>query len=128
VTGEKRLAMPTEDHPLDYLDFEGTIPKGQYGGGTVMVWDIGTYELMEGNYYKGYLHFYLSGRKLKGEWQLIRSNREGDRQMWFLGKVRPSMRLVSKQRDDESALTRRTIEQIRTADDAVWNSKRSPAA
>jgi hypothetical protein len=70
----------------------------------------------------------LSGRKLKGEWQLIRSNREGDRQMWFFGKVRPSMRLVSKQRDDESALTRRTIEQIRTADDAVWNSKRSPAA
>ncbi len=128
TTGEKRLAMPTEDHPLDYLDFEGTIPKGQYGGGTVMVWDIGTYELMEGNYYKGYLHFYLSGRKLKGEWQLIRSNREGDRQMWFLGKVRPSMRPVSKKRDDESALTRRTMEQIRTAGDAVWNSNRSPAA
>jgi DNA ligase D-like protein (predicted 3'-phosphoesterase) len=49
---ERRLAMPTEDHPIAYLDFEGIIPKGQYGGGTVMVWDIGTYELIEGNYYK----------------------------------------------------------------------------
>jgi bifunctional non-homologous end joining protein LigD len=50
--------MATEDHPLEYLDFEGTIPKGQYSGGTVMVWDIGTYELMEGNYYKGNLQLY----------------------------------------------------------------------
>src|SRR2546425_9670992 len=46
---EKRLAMATEDHPIAYLDFEGTIPKGQYGGGTVMVWDIGTYELIDGD-------------------------------------------------------------------------------
>jgi bifunctional non-homologous end joining protein LigD len=126
--GEKRLAMPTEDHPLDYLDFEGVIPKGQYGGGTVMVWDIGTYELMEGNYYKGYLHFYLSGRKLKGEWQLIRGGRQGNREMWFLGKIQPSMRPLSRKKDDESALSRRTMEQIRLAGAAVWRSNRSPAA
>ena len=50
---EKRLAMATEDHPIEYLEFEGTIPKGQYGGGTVMVWDIGTYEIVDGDYYKG---------------------------------------------------------------------------
>ena len=64
---DKRLAVEVEDHPLDYGDFEGTIPKGQYGGGTVMVWDIGTYELIEGNYYKGRLHLHLEGTKLKGE-------------------------------------------------------------
>src|SRR5215467_7288785 len=101
--------MATEDHPLDYLEFEGVIPNGQYGGGTVMVWDIGTYELMEGNYYKGYLHFYLSGRKLKGEWQLIRGGRRGARQIWFLGKLQPSMRPLSRKKDDESALSRRTM-------------------
>ena len=93
-----------------------------------MVWDIGTYELMEGNYYKGYLHFYLSGSKLKGEWQLIRSKREGDLgRCGSSARFSPSMRPVSKKRDDESALTHRTMEQIRTAGDAVWNSNRSPA-
>ncbi|HEY2383832.1 MAG TPA: non-homologous end-joining DNA ligase [Terriglobia bacterium] len=111
---EKRLAMPTEDHPLEYLDFEGVIPKGQYGGGTVMVWDIGTYELVEGDYDTGYLHFYLSGRKLKGEWQLIRGRRQGNRQMWFLGKVAKSMRPLSKKKDDESALSGRTMDEIRS--------------
>jgi bifunctional non-homologous end joining protein LigD len=127
--GEKRLAMPTEDHPVEYLDFEGIIPKGQYGGGTVMVWDIGTYELMEGDYYKGYLHFFLSGRKLKGEWQLIRGrSQQGDRQIWFLGKISSSMRPLSKKKDDESALSGRTMEQIGAAGDAVWKSSRSPAA
>src|SRR5688572_3348952 len=59
--GERRSAFVTEDHPIEYLDFEGTIPDGQYGGGTVMVWDIGTYEVVEGNYYKGSLHLSLKG-------------------------------------------------------------------
>jgi bifunctional non-homologous end joining protein LigD len=64
---QNRLAMATEDHPIEYLDFEGTIPHSQYGGGTVMVWDIGTYEVIEGNYYKGRLRIHLNGKKLKGE-------------------------------------------------------------
>jgi bifunctional non-homologous end joining protein LigD len=127
--GEKRLAMPTEDHPISYLDFEGTIPKGQYGGGTVMVWDIGTYELMEGNYYKGYLHFFLSGKKLKGEWQLIRGRTpDGSRQVWYLGKITSSMRPISKKKDDESAITGRSMEEIRTAADSVWQSNRVNAS
>jgi bifunctional non-homologous end joining protein LigD len=114
--GEKRLAMPTEDHPMSYLDFEGTIPKGQYGGGTVMVWDIGTYELIEGSLKRGYLHFHLSGKKLKGEWQLIRGSIGGDRrQAWFLGKVTASMRPPSRKKDDQSTITGRTMEQIRAS-------------
>jgi len=125
---ERRLAMPTEDHPLDYLQFEGIIPKGQYGGGTVMVWDIGTYELIEGNYYKGFLRFHLSGTKLKGEWTMSRSvdakDERDTRDKWHLIKTDKSTRAISKARDDESALTKRTMVQITSAADAVWQSNR----
>jgi bifunctional non-homologous end joining protein LigD len=112
---EKRLAMPTEDHPMGYLDFEGTIPKGQYGGGTVMVWDIGTYELLEGEYAKGYLRIQLNGRKLKGEWQLMRWRRQGERDKWLIAKVGGSMRALSKKRDDSSATSGRTMKEIAEA-------------
>jgi bifunctional non-homologous end joining protein LigD len=125
---DKRLAMPTEDHPMDYLEFEGTIPKGQYGGGTVMVWDIGTYELIEGDYFKGFLHFRLNGHKLKGEWQLRRWRREGERDKWLLAKTGGSMRALSKKRDDSSAVTGRTMQQIAEAGDATWESDRSRKA
>src|ERR1043165_6320483 len=125
---ERRLAMPTEDHPIDYLDFEGVIPKGQYGGGTVMVWDIGTYDLIAGNYYKGYLRFYLNGSKLKGEWTLERfaaAKDESDRRdKWRLIKTAHNTRVLSKKRDDESALTQRTMGEIAAAADAVWQSNR----
>jgi bifunctional non-homologous end joining protein LigD len=125
---ERRLAMPTEDHPLDYLQFEGIIPKGQYGGGTVMVWDIGTYELIEGNYHKGYLRFHLNGTKLKGEWSMSRSADRKDerdtRDRWQLVKTAKSTRAISKARDDESALTKRTMAQIAASADAVWQSNR----
>ena len=125
---ERRLAMPTEDHPIDYLDFEGVIPKGQYGGGTVMVWDIGTYELIEGNYYKGFLRFYLNGAKLKGEWALNRfapgSEERDHRDKWQLIKTDHSTRVISQQRDDQSALTKRTMAEIAAARDAVWQSNR----
>src|SRR5688572_6182926 len=73
--GEKRLAVQVEDHPVSYIDFEGTIPKGQYGGGTVMVWDRGTFEPLSKSPAKelasGKLHFVLQGKKLCGEWYLV---------------------------------------------------------
>ena len=125
VENEKRLAMPTEDHPLAYLDFEGIIPKGQYGGGTVMVWDIGTYELLEGNYYKGFLQFHLNGRKLKGEWILVRNSGGGERPQWYWIKSAPGMRTISQKRDDTSALSGRSMAAISSAADAVWQSNRA---
>lgn len=126
---ERRLAMPTEDHPIEYLDFEGIIPKGQYGGGTVMVWDIGTYDLIEGNYYKGMLRFYLNGAKLKGEWTIKRfangKDEHDTRDKWHLIKTDRNTRVVSTKRDDESALTKRSMKQIALAADARWNSNRA---
>jgi len=122
---ERRLAMATEDHPIEYLEFEGIIPKGQYGGGTVMVWDIGTYELIEGNYYRGFLRFYLKGAKLKGEWTMKRIvDGKDERDKWQLIKSDQNTRAVSKKRDDESALTKRTMTEIASAADAVWQSNR----
>ena len=72
----KRLAVAVEDHPVDYADFEGIIPEGEYGGGTVMVWDRGTYRLDKGTdiatgFRRGELSFTLQGRKLKGGWSLV---------------------------------------------------------
>ena len=88
VRAEKRLAMWVEDHPLNYARFEGIIAPGNYGAGTVMVWDIGTYEVMDGNFHQGKLHLLLHGKKLKGEWILVRARRSGDeeKQPWFLIK------------------------------------------
>ena len=91
VPGEKRLAVHVEDHPLDYGGFEGTIPKGEYGGGTVMLWDRGTWEA-EGDprkeYGKGRLTFTLTGEKLHGRWHLVRMrSRPGERnEQWLLIK------------------------------------------
>lgn len=92
VKGEKRLAVHVEDHPLDYGDFEGTIPEGQYGGGTVLLWDRGTWE-PEGDphesYEKGRLTFQLDGEKLHGTWHLVRmAKRPRERQeSWLLIKA-----------------------------------------
>lgn len=89
----KRLAVRTEDHPMSYADFEGTIPKGEYGGGTVMLWDRGTWAPVEGKSWKdidkGHLHFTLDGERMKGEWILIRLKpRPGEkRENWLLRKV-----------------------------------------
>lgn len=121
---EKRLAMATEDHPIEYLDFEGTIPKGQYGGGTVMVWDIGTYELIEGNYYQGKLEFYLSGRKLEGEWTLVRDSAKGEN-AWLLLKTGSAVKPVPPKKENVSAKTGRTMEEIAEANDAQWQSNRT---
>jgi len=125
---ERRLAMPTEDHPIEYLDFEGIIPKGQYGGGTVMVWGLGTYEVIEGNYYKGFLRFHLNGAKLKGEWTMTRfavsKDQSDNRDKWHLIKTGHNTRVISKARDDQSVITKRTMAQIASAGDAVWQSNR----
>jgi bifunctional non-homologous end joining protein LigD len=90
---EKRLAVRTEDHPLSYATFEGTIPKGQYGGGTVMLWDRGTWSPIKGksakDLEKGHLHFVLDGERMKGEWLLIRLKPRGKEkgENWLLRKI-----------------------------------------
>ncbi len=124
---ERRLAMATEDHPLAYLEFEGVIPEGEYGGGTVMVWDIGTYELIEGNYYKGNLRFFLDGKKLKGEWELIRDRKSAGGKNWFLVKMGASIRPLSAKRANSSALSGRTMEKIASDRSAQWHSNRTSA-
>src|SRR5687768_16376200 len=90
--GVKRLAMQVEDHPVEYGGFEGTIPKGEYGGGTVMIWDHGSWE-PEGDpreaYRKGRLTFTIKGQKLRGRWHLVRTrgrDSRGSKQAWLLFK------------------------------------------
>lgn len=91
----KRLAMEVEDHPIEYNTFEGTIPQGEYGGGTVMLWDRGTYEAENGGgvdalregYARGDLKFVLRGERLQGAWVLVRMKRAG-RPQWLLIKHR----------------------------------------
>lgn len=91
---DKRLAVRTEDHPLDYARFEGTIPKGQYGGGTVMLWDNGIWESIPGKdprktLAEGHLHFLLHGRRMKGEWVMFRLKPRGKEkgENWLLRKL-----------------------------------------
>ncbi len=90
---EKRLAVRTEDHPLSYATFEGTIPAGEYGGGTVMLWDRGTWAPIAGksakDLEKGHLHFVLDGERMKGEWLLIRLKPRGKErnENWLLRKI-----------------------------------------
>jgi bifunctional non-homologous end joining protein LigD len=121
--GEKRLAVHVEDHPVSYIDFEGTIPKGQYGGGTVMVWDKGNFstnvkspahELESGK-----LHFTLAGKKLHGDWHLVQLR--GSNQ-WLLIKGGENMKPVSQKSDDTSALSGKTMKQL-SANGAIWKSK-----
>src|SRR5467141_3487704 len=86
---DKRLAVRTEDHPLSYGTFEGTIPKGHYGGGTVMLWDEGTWEPKgdpRAGLKKGHLSFELHGERLKGGWDLVRTRGDGKRENWLLIK------------------------------------------
>ncbi|MGA9140436.1 MAG: DNA polymerase ligase N-terminal domain-containing protein [Methanocella sp.] len=126
-----RLAMLTEDHPIDYAQFEGVIPKGNYGAGTVMVWDIGTYrniraekpdrpEDMEQSFREGKIEVWLDGKKLKGGYALIRTKSMGgvddDGRKWLLVKMKDEY--AGKPADPEksepdSALTGRSLEQIR---------------
>jgi len=115
-------------HPIEYLQFEGIIPRGEYGGGTVMVWDIGTYEVLEGNYWKGLITIFLFGKKLKGEWTLQRTDSDGGKTKWLLRKINGSAKPISAKRHDISALTGRTMESIADEKSAIWNSNRSEDA
>ncbi|MDQ2919131.1 MAG: non-homologous end-joining DNA ligase, partial [Verrucomicrobiota bacterium] len=128
---EARLAMHVEDHPLDYEKFEGTIPPGNYGAGTVMVWDYGVYQDITGNdaaaFHAGKMHIVMSGQKLKGEWILVKDKREPESNRWLLIKAGESMKAISAKLDDTSAISQRSMAQIAKANDAQWQSNR-PAA
>lgn len=128
ILKDKRLAMHVEDHPMKYARFEGTIPKGNYGGGTVMVWDIGTYEVKTGDpvkaYKKGAIGLRLHGKKLKGEWVLFRSKiRQGGKEGWIIMKTDNSIPEIGPRKDDTSVLTGRSMKKIAADDDAQWISR-----
>lgn len=145
---DKRLAVEVEDHPLDYGDFEGTIPEGQYGGGTVMLWDRGTWQSddPEAGFKKGDLKFTLHGDKLHGSWVLVRMrNRGGEKRTnWLLIKHRDEYAREGADNDildqDKSVASGRAMEQIAEGKgrapkpfmlakgakaDAVWQSNRA---
>jgi len=132
---DKRLAVRTEDHPLDYARFEGTIPKGQYGGGTVMLWDNGTWEPVPGKdprttLPEGHLHFILHGRRMKGEWILFRLKPRGKEKAenWILRKVSDAHAGGS---DDLVGMHLTSIESGRTMEEIAAGAakgRRAPAA
>jgi len=129
----KRLAMMVEDHPFDYKDFEGIIPKGEYGGGTVIVWDKGTYEPIEEIVGKkaqekhlmqqlkeGSLKIKLNGAKLQGEFALVKTHGMGENG-WLLIKHKDkyaSLKDITK--NDKSVLSGKTIEMMEDSSDKVW--------
>src|SRR5881398_3572121 len=128
--GEKHLAVEVEDHPIEYEYFEGVIPEGQYGGGTVMLWDRGTYYVYGEQPLKslreGKLHLLLDGKKAKGEWTLVRiRGREGEKNQWLILKTGDDTKPISSKLDDESVKTGRTMKQIADARDAEWQSGRA---
>src|SRR5271170_2939003 len=133
---DKRLAVQVEDHPMEYGGFEGIIPKGQYGGGTVMVWDQGAWEPQPGHtdvdadLRDGSLKFILHGTKLHGKWALIRMKpRPGDRNPnWLLIKEHDEFERAEgdpaiTDEAPKSAVTGRAMEEIASAETHVWNSK-----
>ena len=126
---EKRLAVPTEDHPLEYADFEGVIPEGEYGAGTVMVWDTGTYlnlraekeadgASMERSIDEGKIEIRLQGKKLRGGYALIRTGGVG-KARWLFIKMRDEEADARRNpvgTEQRSALTGRTMEEIRNGE------------
>jgi bifunctional non-homologous end joining protein LigD len=131
--GEKHLAVEVEDHPVQYANFEGVIPEGQYGGGTVMLWDRGKYyvygEQPEKSWRDGKLHLVLDGEKAKGEWTLVRiRGRDGEKNQWLILKTGSDTRAPSKKSDDQSVKTGRTMKQIAQERDAEWQSNRRESA
>lgn len=121
---QARLAMHVEDHPLEYATFEGTIPAGNYGAGTVMVWDYGEYEDITGDaaaaYHSGKMHLRLRGAKLRGEWILLKDRRE-EGNKWLLIKAGSPQKLTARQAD-LSAVSGRTMREIAKAPERTWQS------
>jgi bifunctional non-homologous end joining protein LigD len=139
VPGEKRLAVHTEDHPIEYNTFEGTIPQGEYGGGTVMIWDRGHW-IPDGDphkgYRKGHLDFALEGEKLRGRWHLVRMNRRAgeSKEPWLLIKARDEeAREVNDpdilEQEPLSVVSGRSMPEIAEGKGRkrVWHSNRSVA-
>jgi len=135
---DRRLAMEVEDHPIEYNTFEGTIPQGEYGGGTVMLWDRGTYEAENGGgvealrdgYARGDLKFVLHGERLRGGWVLVRMKRPG-RPQWLLIKHRDEY--ATNARDvvkdaTTSIVTGRTMDDIAAGKKRVSSSSRPKTA
>jgi len=135
----KRLAVEVEDHPLEYGAFEGTIPQGQYGGGTVQLWDQGSWipesDDPEGDLKKGHLKFKLEGERLRGGWALIRMRDDprkrsrGTRHNWLLIKEKDEAALPGEPdallAEDRSVSTGRTLEEIGASKKSrVWHSNR----
>ena len=129
---QKRLAVMTEDHPLEYGGFEGVIPKGEYGGGPVMIWDEGTWEPIgdpDEGLAKGDLKFRLHGNRLKGDFVLVRMKpRKEDRgrQNWLLIKKRDDYASDGDeptQAFETSVRSGRSMDQIQSGDVPIWSSK-----
>lgn len=137
---DKRLAVAVEDHPLEYIDFEGAIPEGSYGAGAVMIWDSGTYESLEGDpdegFHRGKLTVVLRGQKVQGEFHLVRTRMAGrgktdDGRQWLLFKKRDADAVPgwSLPHPARSAKTGRTIDEIQREESARWSAvPGSPAA
>lgn len=135
VPGDKRLAVEVEDHPIDYNKFEGTIPQGEYGGGTVMIWDRGHWQPENDPHKglaKGHLAFTLDGKKLRGGWHLVRMHRRPDekRNNWLLIKQHDEAERSARDKDilEEQPLsvaTGRTMDEIASRSKKVWRSNRT---
>ena len=124
----KRLAVHVEDHPLEYFDFEGVIPGGQYGGGDVIVWDWGTWTITDGAdpiaaTEKGDLHFDLDGERLRGHFALVRRGERGGKEQWLLLHKKDEHAVVGWDAEDypASVKTGRTNDEVHAAPAATWS-------
>jgi len=132
--GEKHLAVHVEDHPRSYGHFEGTIPKGQYGGGTVMLWDSGSFIPLSRSPLKdlagGKLHVELHGTKLSGEWALVRMH--GGEKDWLIIRIGDDLRPLSAREEDRSVKSGRTMRQLAAGEQprakSVSAKRRKPSA